>query len=143
MLTCLFFFFLHFWPLVQRIEPYALNNINQLNGHSETKSSSGNITVLNEITAKARLSVSQDPDPLLKETKSLGRLSLSQDSDPLKEGKYLACIFPFSFYNFSLCFFVFFPLNCYSNSNLYRVLIHLDPIVHKYLYDHTFSLLDL
>ncbi|XP_027358048.1 katanin p80 WD40 repeat-containing subunit B1 homolog isoform X2 [Abrus precatorius] len=72
---------------ISRIEPYALNNVNQLNGHSETKSSSGNMTVLNEITAKARLSVSQNPDPLLKETRSLGRLSVSQDSDPLKEGK--------------------------------------------------------
>ncbi|XP_061337361.1 katanin p80 WD40 repeat-containing subunit B1 homolog KTN80.4-like isoform X2 [Gastrolobium bilobum] len=75
---------------ISRIEPYALNNVNPLNGHSETKSSSGNMTVLNEITAKARLSVSQNPDPLLKETSSLGRLSVSQDSDPLKEGKYLA-----------------------------------------------------
>lgn len=80
--------------------------MNQLNGHSETKSSSGNITVPNDITAKARLSVSQNPDPLLKETRSLGRLSLSQDSDPLKEGKYLACIYPFSFYNFSFFSFI-------------------------------------
>ncbi|RZB45766.1 Katanin p80 WD40 repeat-containing subunit B1-like isoform D [Glycine soja] len=75
---------------ISRIEPYALNNVNHLNGHSETKSSSGNMTVLNEITAKARLSVSQNPDQLLKETRSLGRLSVSQDSDPLKEGKCLA-----------------------------------------------------
>ncbi|GAU50656.1 hypothetical protein TSUD_228050 [Trifolium subterraneum] len=58
---------------ISRIEPYALNSMNQLNGHSESKSSSGNTTVLNEITAKARLSVSQNPDPLLKETRSLGR----------------------------------------------------------------------
>lgn len=78
--------------------------MNQLNGHSESKSSTGNTTVLNEITTKARLSVSQNPDPLLKETRSLGRLSVSQDSDPLKEGKYLACIYPFSFYTFSICF---------------------------------------
>ncbi|KEH24722.1 putative transcription factor WD40-like family [Medicago truncatula] len=75
---------------ISRIEPYALNSMNQLNGHSESKSSSGNTTVLNEITAKARLSVSQNPDPLLKETRSLGRLSVSQDSDTLKDGKYLA-----------------------------------------------------
>ncbi|KAL9324642.1 hypothetical protein ACSQ67_009499 [Phaseolus vulgaris] len=73
---------------ISRIEPYALNSVNHLNGHSETKSSGGNMTVLNEITAKARLSVSQNPDQLLKETRSLGRLSVSsQDSDPLKEGK--------------------------------------------------------
>nr|KYP42215.1 Katanin p80 WD40 repeat-containing subunit B1 isogeny 1 [Cajanus cajan] len=72
---------------ISRIEPYAPNNVNHLNGHSETKSSSGNMTVLNEITAKARLSVSQNPDQLIKETRSLGRLSVSQDSDPLKEGK--------------------------------------------------------
>jgi len=53
------------------------------------------MTVLNEITAKARLSVSQNPDQLLKETRSLGRLSVSsQDSDPLKEGKCLPCIYP-------------------------------------------------
>ncbi|KAL2645549.1 hypothetical protein AAZV13_05G000600 [Glycine max] len=75
---------------ISRIEPYALNNVNHLNGHSETKSSSGNMTVLNEITAKARLSVSQNPDQLLKEIRSLGRLSVSQDSDSLKEGKCLA-----------------------------------------------------
>lgn len=80
---------------MQRIEPYALNKVNQLNGHSESKSSSGNMTVLNE--AKARLSVSQNSDPLLKESRSLGRLSLSQDSDSSKEGKCLACISPFSF----------------------------------------------
>ncbi|KAL2335782.1 hypothetical protein Fmac_016995 [Flemingia macrophylla] len=74
---------------ISRIEPYAPNNVNQLNGHSETKSSSGNMTE-NEITAKARLSVSQNPDQLLKETRSLGRLSVSQDSDPIKEGKCVA-----------------------------------------------------
>ncbi|XP_022636731.1 katanin p80 WD40 repeat-containing subunit B1 homolog [Vigna radiata var. radiata] len=75
---------------ISRIEPYALNSVNHLNGHSETKSSGGNMTVLNEISAKARLSVSQNPDQLLKETRSLGRLSVSsQDSDPLKEGKCL------------------------------------------------------
>ncbi|XP_057447366.1 katanin p80 WD40 repeat-containing subunit B1 homolog KTN80.4 isoform X2 [Lotus japonicus] len=73
---------------ISRIEPYALNKVNQLNGHSESKSSSGNMTVLNE--AKARLSVSQNSDPLLKESRSLGRLSLSQDSDSSKEGKCLA-----------------------------------------------------
>ncbi|KAI4358074.1 hypothetical protein L6164_001978 [Bauhinia variegata] len=73
---------------ISRIEPYALNNVNRLNGHSETKSSSGSVSVLTENTVKARLSVSQNPDPLLKETKSLGRLSVSQDSDPVKEGKY-------------------------------------------------------
>ncbi|KAL1356329.1 hypothetical protein HN51_008336 [Arachis hypogaea] len=74
---------------ISRIEPYALSKGNKLNGHSETKSSSGNMAVLNEITAKPRLSVSQNPDPLLKETKSLGRLSVTQDPDPLKEGKSL------------------------------------------------------
>ncbi|KAK7273449.1 hypothetical protein RIF29_14499 [Crotalaria pallida] len=77
---------------ISRIEPYALNNVNQLNGHSENKSSSGNMPVLNENTAKARISVSQNIDPLVKETKSLGRLSVSQDSEPLKEGKYLASV---------------------------------------------------
>lgn len=51
------------------------------------------MSVLNENTAKPRLSVSQNPDPLQKETKSLGRLSVSQDSDPVKEGKYLACVY--------------------------------------------------
>jgi len=78
--------------------------MNQLNGHSESKSSSGNTTVLNETTAKARLSVSQNPDPLLKETRSLGRLTVSQDSDTLKDGKYLACIYLFSFYKSYICF---------------------------------------
>lgn len=105
--------------------------MNQQNGHSETKSSSGNVTVLNEITAKARVSVSQNPDPLLKETKTLGRLSLSQDSEPGKEGKCLACMYPFSsFFFFTLYFFFLFLLllNCVFNPSL--VLIHLDPIVH-------------
>lgn len=82
---------------MQRIEPYALNNVNQLNGHPENKSSSGNMSVLNENTAKPRLSVSQNLDPLLTETKSLGRLSLSHDSESLKEGKYLACMYSFSY----------------------------------------------
>ncbi|KAK7310078.1 hypothetical protein RJT34_07315 [Clitoria ternatea] len=49
---------------ILHIEPYALNNVNQLNGHSETKSSSGNMTLLNEIKTKARLSISQSLDPL-------------------------------------------------------------------------------
>jgi len=63
------------------------------------------MTVLNEISAKARLPVSQNPDQLLKETRSLGRLSVSsQDSDPLKEGKCLPCIHPSSFFNFLFCF---------------------------------------
>ncbi|XP_054809514.1 katanin p80 WD40 repeat-containing subunit B1 homolog KTN80.3-like isoform X2 [Prosopis cineraria] len=75
---------------ISRIEPYAPNDKNRLNGHSETKSSSGNISVVSENTAKARLSVSQNTDPLQKETKSLGRLSVSEDSDPVKEGKHLA-----------------------------------------------------
>lgn len=78
--------------------------MNHVNGHSETKSSSGNMTVLNEITAKARLSASQNPDQLLKETRSLGRLSVSQDSDPLKEGKCLTCIYSSSFSIFILFF---------------------------------------
>lgn len=81
--------------------------MNHLNGHSETKSSSGNMTVLNEITAKARLSVSQNPDQLLKEIRSLGRLSVSQDSDPLKEGKCLACIYSSSVFNLLFYFFAF------------------------------------
>ncbi|KAG4914373.1 hypothetical protein JHK87_051930 [Glycine soja] len=70
---------------ISRIEPYALNNVNHLNGHSETKSSSGNMTVLNEITAKARLSVSQNPDQLLKETRSLGRTSMR--SEPVADSR--------------------------------------------------------
>ncbi|CAL0308425.1 unnamed protein product [Lupinus luteus] len=72
---------------ISRIEPYALNSVNQLN-----ESSSGNMSVLNENTAKARVSISQNLDPLVKETRSLGRLSVSQDSDPLNEGKYLASV---------------------------------------------------
>jgi len=65
------------------------------------------MTVLNEITAKARLSVPQNPDQLLKETRTLGRLSVSsQDSDPLKEGKCLPCIYPSLFLNL-LSFFEF------------------------------------
>ncbi|CAL0318507.1 unnamed protein product [Lupinus luteus] len=77
---------------ISRIEPYALNNVNQLNAHSEHKSSSGHKSVLDENTAKVRVSISQNLDPLVKETKSLGRLSVSQDSEPFKEGKYLASI---------------------------------------------------
>ncbi|KAJ7954657.1 Katanin p80 WD40 repeat-containing subunit B1-like [Quillaja saponaria] len=79
---------------ISRIEPYAVNNVTRLNGHSETKSSSsGNLSVLTENTAKTsmgQLSVSQNTDPLLKETKSLGRLSVSQNSDAVKEAKYLS-----------------------------------------------------
>ncbi|XVE49660.1 hypothetical protein DITRI_Ditri01bG0099400 [Diplodiscus trichospermus] len=79
---------------ISRIEPYAVANANCVNGHSEPKSSSGgNLSVLNENTAKAsmgRLSVSQNPDTLAKETKSLGRLSVSQNSDAAKESKMLA-----------------------------------------------------
>lgn len=77
--------------MIQRIEPYAVGNANRVTGHSEPKSSSGgNLSVLNENTAKpsmGRFSVSQNPDPLVKETKSLGRLSVSQNSDPAKESK--------------------------------------------------------
>ncbi|TYI37271.1 hypothetical protein ES332_A03G200700v1 [Gossypium tomentosum] len=76
---------------ISRIEPYAVGNANRVTGHSEPKSSSGgNLSVLNENTAKpsmGRFSVSQNPDPLVKETKSLGRLSVSQNSDPAKESK--------------------------------------------------------
>ncbi|MBA0556877.1 hypothetical protein Golob_026946, partial [Gossypium lobatum] len=76
---------------ISRIEPYAVGNANRVNGHSDPKSSSGgNLSVLNENTAKpsmGRFSVSQNPDHLVKETKSLGRLSVSQNSDPAKESK--------------------------------------------------------
>ncbi|OIW17365.1 hypothetical protein TanjilG_22477 [Lupinus angustifolius] len=72
---------------ISRIEPYALNSVNQLN-----ESSSGNMSVLNGNTAKPRVSISQNLDPLVKETKSLGRLSVSQDSEPSNEGKYLASV---------------------------------------------------
>ncbi|XP_059656196.1 katanin p80 WD40 repeat-containing subunit B1 homolog KTN80.4-like [Cornus florida] len=77
---------------ISRIEPYAVGNVTRLNGHSETKSNpSGNLSVLNENTAKTslgRLSVSQNSDPVMKETKILGRLSISQNSDPaVKESK--------------------------------------------------------
>ncbi|KAJ4709976.1 Katanin p80 WD40 repeat-containing subunit B1-like [Melia azedarach] len=79
---------------ISQIEPYAVGNVTRLNGHSESKSSAGgNLSVLNENTAKAtlgRLSVSQNSDPLVKETKSLGRLSVSQNSDPAKEAKVLS-----------------------------------------------------
>ena len=86
----------NFLTLAQRIEPYAISNVTRLNGHSESKSSSsGNLSVLNENTAKASLgrpAVSQNSDPLVKETKSLGRLSVSQNSDLIKEPKLLACM---------------------------------------------------
>ncbi|GKU90969.1 hypothetical protein SLEP1_g4901 [Rubroshorea leprosula] len=76
---------------ILRIDPYTVGKVTRLNGHSEPKSApSGNLTVLNENTAKAssgRVSVSQNSDPLMKETKSLGRLSISQNSDPAKEPK--------------------------------------------------------
>lgn len=79
---------------ISRIEPYTIGSVTRVNGHSESKSSaSGNLSVLNENSAKAslgKLSVSQNSDPLVKETKSLGRLSVSQNSDPLlKETKTL------------------------------------------------------
>lgn len=87
----------------QRIEPYAVGN-NRFKVAPESKAPTvGNLSVLNENTAKAssgRLSVSQTSDSLVKETKSLGRLSVSQNSDPLKEQKSLACktsIFSFWF----------------------------------------------
>lgn len=90
-------------PLAQRIEPY-ISKVTRLNGHPESKSSSsGNLLVLNENTAKAsmgRLSVSQNSDPLAKETKSLGRLSVSQNSDPMKEPKVLACMLRLATYCF-------------------------------------------
>ncbi|XP_038995936.1 katanin p80 WD40 repeat-containing subunit B1 homolog KTN80.4-like isoform X1 [Hibiscus syriacus] len=79
---------------ISRIEPFAVPNANNVNGHSERKScSGGNLSVLNENMEKAsmgRLSVSQNPDTSVKETKSLGRLSISQSSDPIKESKNLA-----------------------------------------------------
>lgn len=107
---------------MQRIEPYAPGDKSRLNGHSETKSSSGNIPVLSENTVKTRLPVSQNTDPLQKETKSLGRLSVSQDSDPVKEGKHLACKHPFS-----LTYVLFDPL-CRlpeSDCGLMSMLTHL------------------
>lgn len=74
---------------ISRIEPYTVGNFTRSNGHSEAKSgSSGNLTLLNENTAKAssgRLSASQNSDHLTKDIKSLGRLSVSQNSDPVKE----------------------------------------------------------
>uniref|UniRef100_A0A5B6ZMG8 Katanin p80 WD40 repeat-containing subunit B1 homolog n=1 Tax=Davidia involucrata TaxID=16924 RepID=A0A5B6ZMG8_DAVIN len=80
---------------ISRIEPYAIGNITQVNGHPEPKSnSSGNLSILTENTVKTslgRLSLSQNADPVLKETKSLGRLSVSQNSDPVvKESKTFA-----------------------------------------------------
>lgn len=106
--------------ILQQIEPYAVGNVTRLNGHSESKSSAGgNLSVLNENTAKAtlgRLSVSQNSDPLVKETKSLGRLSVSQNSDPAKEAKVLSCMLR-SFYvsslvvilDFKVVLFLFLP----------------------------------
>ncbi|KAF5749957.1 katanin p80 WD40 repeat-containing subunit B1 isoform X2 [Tripterygium wilfordii] len=76
---------------ISRIEPYAVNNVDRLNGLSESKSSSsGNLSILNENNTKGslgRLSVSENSDCLVKETKSLGRLSVSQNLDPVKESK--------------------------------------------------------
>ncbi|XP_030545840.1 katanin p80 WD40 repeat-containing subunit B1 homolog KTN80.4 isoform X1 [Rhodamnia argentea] len=78
---------------ISRIEPYAVGN-NRFKVAPESKAPTvGNLSVLNENTAKAnsgRLSVSQTSDSLVKETKSLGRLSVSQNSDPVKEQKSLA-----------------------------------------------------
>ncbi|KAK3422060.1 katanin p80 WD40 repeat-containing subunit B1 homolog KTN80.4 isoform X1 [Eucalyptus grandis] len=78
---------------ISRIEPYAVGN-NRFKVPPQSKAPTvGNLTVLNENTAKAssgRLSVSQTSDSLVKETKSLGRLSVSQNSDPVKEQKSLA-----------------------------------------------------
>lgn len=80
----------------QQIEPYTIGNASTLNGRSESKSSSGgNMSVVNDNTAKAtlgRFSDSQSSDPLAKETKSLGRLSVSQNSDAVKEPKILTCM---------------------------------------------------
>ncbi|XP_022966955.1 katanin p80 WD40 repeat-containing subunit B1 homolog isoform X1 [Cucurbita maxima] len=76
---------------ITRTEPYAINNVNRLNGRSEPKSSS-NLSLQNENNAKANfggLSVSQTSDPLLKETKTLGRLSVSQNTD-VKDPKPLS-----------------------------------------------------
>ncbi|XP_038721667.1 katanin p80 WD40 repeat-containing subunit B1 homolog KTN80.4-like isoform X1 [Tripterygium wilfordii] len=76
---------------ISRIEPYAVNDMDRLDGLSESKSSSsGNLSILNENTTKGslgRLSTSENSDSLVKETKSLGRLSVSQNSDPVKESK--------------------------------------------------------
>ncbi|XP_038893154.1 katanin p80 WD40 repeat-containing subunit B1 homolog KTN80.4-like isoform X1 [Benincasa hispida] len=77
---------------ITRTEPYAINNVNRLNGRSEPKSSS-NLPQQNENNTKAGfggLSVSQTSDPLLKETKTLGRLSVSQNSDVVKDPKSLS-----------------------------------------------------
>ncbi|XP_022138941.1 katanin p80 WD40 repeat-containing subunit B1 homolog isoform X2 [Momordica charantia] len=77
---------------ITRTEPYAVNNVNRVNGRSEPKSSS-NLPLQNENNAKAGfggLSVSQTSDPLLKETKTLGRLSVSQNSDVVKDPKPLS-----------------------------------------------------
>ncbi|XP_040996752.1 katanin p80 WD40 repeat-containing subunit B1 homolog KTN80.4-like isoform X4 [Juglans microcarpa x Juglans regia] len=47
---------------ISRIEPYAVSNVSRLNGHSESKSSSsGNLSVPNENTAKAPGSVPATP----------------------------------------------------------------------------------
>ncbi|XP_022944988.1 katanin p80 WD40 repeat-containing subunit B1 homolog [Cucurbita moschata] len=76
---------------ITRTEPYAINNVNRLNGRSEPKSSS-NLSLQNENNPKANfggLSVSQTSDPLLKETKTLGRLSVSQNTD-VKDPKPLS-----------------------------------------------------
>ena len=80
-------------PLAQRTEPYAINNVNRLNGRLEPKSSS-NLPLQNESNAKAGfggLSVSQTSEPQLKETKTSGRLSVSQNLDVVKDPKSLSC----------------------------------------------------
>ncbi|WCJ40113.1 hypothetical protein M5689_021044 [Euphorbia peplus] len=72
---------------ISRIEPYALGTVNRFNGYSESKSVSGNQSVL-ESTAKTtlgRLSISQNSDSSAKEAKSFGRLPVSQNPDPVKE----------------------------------------------------------
>nr|DAD32704.1 TPA_asm: hypothetical protein HUJ06_011555 [Nelumbo nucifera] len=79
---------------LSRIEPYVAASVTRSNGHPESKStSSGNLSILTDSSTKAsmaRLSVSQNSDPLIKETKSLGRLLVSQNSDHIaKESKQL------------------------------------------------------
>ncbi|XP_022957041.1 katanin p80 WD40 repeat-containing subunit B1 homolog [Cucurbita moschata] len=77
---------------ITRTEPYAINNVNRLNGRLEPKSSS-NLPLQNESNAKAGfggLSVSQTSEPQLKETKTSGRLSVSQNLDVVKDPKSLS-----------------------------------------------------
>lgn len=102
------------YRISQRIEPYAIGSATRLNGHPESKATSGeNLSVLTENTSKrsfGRLSVSQNSDPLVKEAKPLERLSISQNSDPaVEDSKFLACMLPFILLS-SAFFILFFSL---------------------------------